>query len=330
MHLAQTENLSERSDIHWVNRHAFQLLVILLVLNQTAIGFAVYYHHWWLAAALVLTASHFAHGALIGFHEASHGLLRRQRWLNEFDGLLIGTLGFVSFTLYRVLHQWHHVHLATAKDEEFWPFTDPTTPRWLRVLVAVGELTCGLFVGAAVYFRCFIRKGSPIRSSRVRRRIWKEYAGAAIFWTVALSAVTYFGVWKYFLTVYFAPAFIAATLQSWRKYIEHVGMTGATVNGCTRSIVAKGPLGRLMALTLLHEPFHGVHHRHSTLPHPELPSRASVLEPSAPGERPPFRSYTHALGDLLRCLADPRIGEHWHHQPAPERKSGSEELAPSV
>ena len=330
MNPAQTEDLSERSEIHWVNRYAFPIVVYLLLLNQGAIAFAVYHGQWWIAAALVVTASHLAHGALIGFHEASHGLLRRQRWLNEFDGMLIGTLGCVSFTLYRVIHQWHHVHMATVKDEEFWPFTDPATPRWLRVLVAVGELTCGLFVGAAVYFRIFIRRGSPIRNQRVRRRIWMEYALSAVVWTVVLTAVAALGIWKYFLIVYFAPVFIAANLQSWRKYIEHVGMTGGTVNGCTRSVVAKGPFGRLMALTLLHEPFHGVHHIHATLRHPELPSRASALEPSAPGERPPFPSYAHALRDLLRALPDPRIGEQWHRQSAPERNGGSEELARSI
>src|SRR5215207_855099 len=104
--MSEAEALSERSEIHWVNRAAFQLIVILLVLNQLALGYAVYQGWYWLAVLLVLTGSHLMHGALIGFHEASHGLLRRLRWLNEFDGLVIGTLSLVSFSLYRVLHQW--------------------------------------------------------------------------------------------------------------------------------------------------------------------------------------------------------------------------------
>ena len=325
----QAEGLSERPEIHWIHREAFQFIVILLVLNMTAMGFAVHGGQWWLVALLILTGSHLMHGALIGFHEASHGLLRKQRWFNEFDGVLIGVLSLVSFSLYRVLHQWHHVHLATAKDEEFWPFTKPDTYRALRIATAIGELTIGMIVSPLIFFRCFVRSGSSIRNKRVRRRIWMEYALTAVFWTTVLVTVNHFGLWKYFLCMHFAPAFIAANLQSWRKYIEHLGMTGGTINGSTRSIIANGPVGRLVSLTLLHEPFHGVHHRHASLPHCELPSRAEVLQPNAPGELPPFRSYAHAAVHVLRSLADPRIGPQWNERREPEAETAQEELAPS-
>jgi fatty acid desaturase len=311
--MTTADELSERTPIHWINRAAFQLVVIILVLNLLAIGAAVYHEYFWVAALLVLTGGHFMHGALIGFHEASHGLLRRSRWLNEFDGVLIGVLSMVSFSLYRVLHQSHHVHLATAKDEEFWPFTDPSTPRWLRLTIAFSELTFGLIVGPAIFLRCFLRRGSPIRNRRVRRRIWFEYGLTAVFWTAVLGGVAYFGVWKYFLWMYVGPAWLAATLQSWRKYIEHVGMTGSTINGVTRSIVARGPMGRLVAFSLLHEPYHGVHHQHAGWAHPKLPGNAHLLEPKAPGERPPFRSYAAAFIDLLKSLRDPRMGPEWKH-----------------
>jgi fatty acid desaturase len=331
MSTEHAEGLSERPEIHWISREAFQFIVIMLVLNMSATGFAVHGGHWWLVTLLILTGSHLMHGALIGFHEASHGLLRKQRWFNEFDGVLIGVLSLVSFSLYRVLHQWHHVHLATAKDEEFWPFTKPETSRGLRVVTAIGELTFGIVVSPLILFRCFVRRNSSIRNKRVRRRIWKEYALTVAFWTTVLVLVNHFGVWKYFLCMHFAPAFIAANLQSWRKYIEHLGMTGGTINGSTRSIVANGFMGKLVSFTLLHEPFHGVHHRHATLPHCELPSRASVLQPNAPGERPPFRSYAHAAIDVLRNLGDPRIGAQWNERKeTSEEESGQDEFARSA
>ena len=56
-------------------------------------------------------------------------------------------------------------------------------------------------------------------------------------------------------------------------------MTGDTVNGSTRSIVAKSWLGRLVAFTLLHEPFHGVHHQRAGLPHSVLPQHVEKLQP---------------------------------------------------
>ena len=105
---------------------------------------------------------------------------------------------------------------------------------------------------------------------------------------------------------------MAANLQSWRKYIEHVGMTGDTVNGSTRSIVAKSWFGRLLAFSLLHEPFHGVHHQRAGLPHSVLPQYVEKLQPKKPGERTPYPSYRDALPDLLRSLVNPRVGPQWH------------------
>lgn len=295
----------------WIARQAFQLLLFVLLGVQAVLWWAVHFQHYWLAVPFVLIASHLMHGQLIGLHEASHGLLRKSRRLNEFDGVLIGTISFVSFSLYRAAHQLHHIHLGGPRDEEFWPFVEPGTPRWLRVLTAFGELTFGMFVSPLIFMRTFLRKGSPIRSPKVRRRVWTEWMLSVIFWSVALTAVAYFGVWKYFLWMYFAPAFIAGNLQSWRRYIEHVGMTGTTVNGITRSIVAETWWGRLVALSLLHEPFHGVHHKRAGIPHAKLPQFAFWLQPKEPGDYPPFPSYGHAFVHLLRSLGNPRIGAQW-------------------
>jgi len=132
-----------------------------------------------------------------------------------------------------------------------------------------------------------------------------------VFWTLILWAVATFGLWKYFIWMYLAPAVLAANLQSWRKYIEHVGMTGDTVNGSTRSIVSKSWMGRLVAFTLLHEPFHGVHHQRAGLPHSVLPQHVEALQPKKRGERPPYPGYRYALVELMRCLADPRVGPQW-------------------
>ncbi len=298
-------------DAPWMLRSAFQVLVIGLVATQGAIGAAVSHGWYWLAVPLVLLASHLMHGALIGLHEAAHGMLRKNRAFNEFDGILIGTLSFMSFSLYRAIHQTHHAHLTTERDCEFWPFVEPGTPRWARRLAAFIELNFGLFFTPFVFLRAFLMQPSPMRSKRVRRRVWAELILTAVVWTGVLSAVAVFGVWKYFLWMYFAPAFIAGNLQSWRKYIEHVGMTGASIRGCTRSIVADTWTGRFVAFTLLHEPLHGIHHLRAGLPHSELPQHVAKLQPTTLDEPVPFPSYRHALADLFRCLADPRVGSQW-------------------
>jgi fatty acid desaturase len=314
------ETMIEPHEPHWVSRAAFPVLVAIFGVTQAALFVSVRHHNYWLAVPLVLMSSHLMHGMLIGFHEASHSLLRKSRLLNEIDGVIIGVLSLMSFSLYRAAHQSHHAYLATERDEELWPFVVTGMPRWSRVLAAILELTFGLFFTPFLFLRAFLREGSPIRNKRLRRRIWFEFATTAFIWLSILATVAILDAWNYFLWLYLIPAWLAANMQSVRKYIEHVGLTGSTINSATRNIVADNWLGKLVSFTLLHEPFHGVHHRHSGLPHAELPQYVAELEPKSPDERPPFRSYSHAFVDLFRNLADPRVGGHWRGIVAPSRQ----------
>jgi fatty acid desaturase len=309
--ITNAEDLSEMHEPHWVSRGAFHVLVGVFFIIEVALGWALYQRSYWLALPLMLVCCHLMHGLLIGFHEASHGLLRTNRRLNEIDGIILGVFSFMSFSLYRAAHQTHHAYLATERDEELWPFVLPATARWTRVLAAFLELTAGLLFTPFIFLRSFLRAGSPIRSKRVRRRIWAELALIVGVWICILVAVARFDVWKYFLGMYLVPAYVAANLQSWRKYIEHVGLTGGTVKSSTRSIVSEGWTGRLLAFSLLHEPFHGVHHQRAGLPHAELPQHAAALDPTTPEERRPYPSYRSALLDLLRSLTDPQVGAQW-------------------
>lgn len=323
------KDFSELHEPHWVVRGAFQLLVFALVFTEVLLAYSVYRGWIWLAVPLILIASHLMHGTLIGLHEAAHGLLRKNRRFNEFDGVVIGTLSLMSFSLYRVVHQTHHAYLTTERDYEFWPLSQPSTPRWKRRLAAFFELNFGLFFGPFLFLRAFFKSSSAVRSKRVRRRVWAELGLIVVGFALLLAVVAAFGLWKYFLWLYLGPALIAANLQSWRKYIEHVGMTGDTVNGSTRSIVANTWVGRLVSFTLLHEPFHGVHHQSAGVPHSELPRHVDKLQPKNPGERPPFPSYRYALIDLMQSLADPRVGPQWQAVEAMGWRRGPFEDAPA-
>lgn len=311
---ASPSALHARSGPHWVSRAAFPVVSLSFFATQALLGIAVSCDNYWVAVPLALLSCHLMHGILIGFHEASHGILRKSRTLNNIDGIIIGIFSLMSFTLYRAAHQTHHSHLGTERDEELWPFVVPTMPRWARVLAAFCELFLGLVFTPFLFMRTFLRRGSPIRSKRVRRRIWMELLLAAVVWTVLVTAVAVFGWWKYFLWLYFIPAFVAANLQSWRKYIEHVGLTGSTIRSGTRSIVADDMMGKFLSFTLLHEPYHGVHHLRVGIPHAELPMHVDELQPETSDELPPFPSYRHAFAHLIGQLADPRVGSQWHRQ----------------
>jgi fatty acid desaturase len=300
---------------HWTARAAFPLISLVLLLAQSALGFVVYQAWYWLAVPLVLVVGHLMHGQLIGFHEASHGMLRKNRRLNEIDGVIIGLFSFMSFSLYRASHQTHHMHLGTERDEELWPFVRTDISRPARIFAAIMELTMGLLFTPFLFMRTFFRRDSPIRAKKVRRRIWAELILMVTVWTTVLIIVAYTGAWKYLLWMFLIPGWLAGNMQSVRKYIEHVGLYGSTPNGSTRSIVAKGWAGKLVSFTLLHEPYHGVHHQHAGVPHAELPNYEASLMPKSPDEQAPFPSYWRAFLHLFRSLGDPRVGAHWRTVP---------------
>ncbi len=190
-----TETLLEPQQPHWVSRAAFPVLTAVFFLNQAALVAALYFRSIWFTIPLVLTASHLMHGMLIAFHEASHGLLRKSRRLNEIDGIIIGIFSFMSLSLYRAAHQLHHAYLATERDIELWPFVIPGKPRWFRVVAAILELNVGLFYTPFLFIRTFLRAGSPIRNKRLRRRIWQELALTAGVWFCISAALACSGAW---------------------------------------------------------------------------------------------------------------------------------------
>lgn len=265
----------------------------------------------WLIIPLILLSSHFMHAMLIAFHEAAHGNLRASKWHNEFDGQIVGMISLTPFTLYRALHQKHHVNLATEKDLELWPFVDPQQPLWWRRLAAFLELNFGFFYTPFLFWRVFLQKPSAVTNKSVRKRVWREAAGMVALWGTILGLVAWFGVWDWFLVLYFIPAFIAGNMQSWRKYIEHVGLSGNTGRSATRSIIVETAPGRLLALSLLHQPLHGVHHVKSSIPYEELPDNIGLIEPQDEGDTAPFPNYRSAVADLLGRLRDPRVGSQW-------------------
>jgi fatty acid desaturase/ABC-type phosphate/phosphonate transport system substrate-binding protein len=266
---------------------------------------------WWFTWPLVLIVAHLMHGHLIAFHEAAHGSLCPDHRLNDILGLFIGMFSFMSLSLYRAAHHSHHSYLGTERDEELWPFVVPSMPRWRRCLAVVSELFLGLVYTPLLFLRSLIRSDSVIRNRNRRRRIWMEIWLIASVWSAVLSIVAFANAWNYLLVMYLIPASLAGCMQSLRKYIEHMGMTGSTVLGSTRSIVDPGLLGRLLAFTLFHEPFHGVHHKYARLPHAALPQFREDLEPAGPPELPPFLTYRQALLDMLPSLLDPKVGSQW-------------------
>jgi fatty acid desaturase len=317
MHMIAKNPAHASHEEPWPCRTSFTWVIIGTYSSAALLAWCMYQYvsghtaFLWLLVPLMLVSSHFMHAMLIGYHEAAHGNLRKWKWLNDFDGQLVGMISLTPFTLYRALHQKHHVNLATVKDLELWPFVDPQQPLWWRRTAAFLELNFGFFYTPYLFWRVFLENPSPVTNKTVRKRIWIETAGMILLWTTTLSLVAWFNVWNWFLVLYFIPAFIAGNMQSWRKYIEHVGLSGNSARSATRSIIVETTPGRFVALSLLHQPLHGVHHAKSSIPCDELVDHVGLIEPKDEGDTTPFPNYRSAFVDLMKRLRDPRVGAQW-------------------
>jgi fatty acid desaturase len=265
----------------------------------------------WAVVPLIVIIAHLMHCHLLALHEAAHGTLCPKRWLNEGIGIVVGAFSYMSLSLFQVVHHSHHAYLTTERDEELWPFVLPGIPRWLRIMTAGCELVLGLLFTPFLFLRAFLRKNSSIQNPAVRRRIWGELAFTATCSAGALAAVAWWNLWYYWVMLYLVPALLAGSMQSLRKYTEHMGLMGSTILESTRSVVATGAFGRLLAFTMFNEPFHGIHHKYARLPQMVLPEFTDLLEPITHQEVAPYPSYYQALCDMVRSLGNPRIGAQW-------------------
>lgn len=300
-------------DLHKPGWAAYRLALVYTVAFFAllfGIAWAVDEGQYAVLVPLVLAQAFVMHAYLIAFHEAAHGALCPIGPINGYLGRVTGLFSFMSLTLYRAAHHWHHAYIGDVRDEEFWPLNDPAAGKGKRRLAAFLELFFGLLWTPFLFLRSFLRRDSAIREPAVRRMIWAELIAMALFSGVAVFAVLWFGVLPAFVAGYLVPAFIAGNVQSWRKYIEHVGLTGRRAVSLTRSVRNPSRVGRLISWLLFQEPYHDVHHLYPKVPQESLPVVAAAENP-VPPELPVFPNYTAALRDLLRDLGDPKFGKAW-------------------
>jgi fatty acid desaturase len=265
---------------------------------------------WWpLTVVCWCVCAHVGHSKLIAFHEASHGTLNPKWRVNEFQGIMLGTTILVPLSVYRLVHGRHHAYIGTESDLEFWPFVNPGTARWKRVLAAIGELFFGFFYTPIVFLHGVLA-AHRVPPAQKRRIIW-EYAIIALVWPTVLYVVHTNGWWEPFLVGYGVQALIAGNLQSVRKFTEHLGLMGDTILTTTRTVVDKRLYGEAMSRSMLRIDYHGTHHRYAKVPYYHLPAATPFVYDGRVEHVPLFPNYWSAMLDMARCLGNPRIGAQW-------------------
>lgn len=265
---------------------------------------------WWPLTALVWgLIAWMDHAALTRLHEAAHGMLDRRRWLNELQGLVIGTASLTPLSVYRYVHARHHAHLGRERDPEFWPYNLPWTPRAVRLLYAWSELAFGWLLTPVLYS---LRTAASWRivPRRQRPRILAEWALLLAAWAGLLALLEAKGWWGGFLLAHLIPAWLAGTMQTIRKFTEHLGMFGHGILAMTRTVAYRGPIGRAASASQLHVEHHAAHHRYARIPYDVLPEATEIVYADAPAGRL-FPTHLHAFLDMAPHLLNPRVGPQW-------------------
>ena len=131
-----------------------------------------------------------------------------------------------------------------------------------------------------------------------------------VAWTSALTIVISNGWWTGFVVGFVVPAWAAGTVQTLRKFTEHLGMHGASILAMTRTVAYRGRVGRAASRSQLHVDHHGTHHRYARIPFTDLPEATEIVYGESEAS-PLFRSHLAAARDMLPHLLDPKVGPQW-------------------
>ena len=154
-----------------------------------------------------------------------------------------------------------------------------------------------------IYGRIYFHRDSPVKSAEVRRAIRREYVAIVAVWTVVWTMTTWNGHWPEHLRAVLLPMYLAAFLQTGRKFTEHLGMASCDPLLGTRTVVPRKWLLRLSSFLNFDIFVHGPHHRHPRLVHTRLEDKLEEYRRENPTvEYPAFDRYWRATLDMLPAL----------------------------
>jgi fatty acid desaturase len=218
-------------------------------------------------------------------------------------------VALTPLSVYRSVHARHHAHLGRERDPEFWPYNLPRAARWVRLVYAWSELAAGWLLTPVLYsVRTAASWGSVPRLQR--RRLIAEWAVLIVAWGGLLVLVDAKGWWEGFVVTHLVPAWLAGTMQTIRKFTEHLGMFGEGIIAMTRTVAYRGQIGRAASASQLHVEHHATHHRHARIPYYVLPEATDLIDVEGSGGRL-FGNHVQAFLDMAPHLLDPRVGPQW-------------------
>ena len=236
------------------------------------------------ATAFVVVATR-QHALLMLYHDAVHGLLARDRRLNDAAiNLFVGVPFLLPVEVFRPLHIRHHRHLGQADDPErtilfadqHWRY------RALPAATLLRQVLADLFLLNGVRTLLAWRARTP------RLRVSTDTWMVALAWAVLLCTLLAHsaGIVALALALWFGPVLtLTNLLQKVRSFSEHGGGNDATGPGHEWTYSWRpGPLGRLFIW-----PYninrHREHHAQPDVPWHGLPHVSGAREGELAGDR---------------------------------------------
>ena len=218
------------------------------------------------------------HGLAILMHDATHyRFLKNRKWNDLLSNIFTMYPIFTSIETYRRNHLAHHQHLNTDDDPDWVAklgkrgFTFPQSQK--EFLLMLGSYLV-LYQGImdAIWF--FKRFGSDT-GKRAKRQ--EPLLPRIIFYVVLFSALTFFGIWKYYLLFWIVPYLSTFFMfQYIRSVAEHFGgLTYDNLLTATRTV--KPTLLEQFFIAPHEVGYHLEHHLYPGVPFYNLPKLHHLL-----------------------------------------------------
>ncbi|MEZ4702381.1 MAG: fatty acid desaturase [Rhodothermales bacterium] len=210
------------------------------------------------------------HSLAIFAHEATHGILFKNRFLNRWVGFFAGLPAFVSVTSYRVVHMEHHNH--TGKDRDPDEFTNAVPNPALR---RVAFFLWLVFGGPYYIFIHVPMMAWKLAKPTERRDMIVEYALITLIFATVITYLAQIGRMDVFLNGWAYPVLVAMIFVNVRGVAEHMMTEKTDEFTATRTMISN----QMVSFFMNNLNYHLEHHLIPNVPWYRLQELHDVLEP---------------------------------------------------
>jgi len=218
------------------------------------------------------------HALAILMHDASHfRFLKNRKWNDLVTNYLTMYPIFTSIEIYRSNHLRHHQHLNTEEDPDWVAklgnraFTFPKSRTEFLLTVASYLALYQGIMDAVWFLKRFNTKDKKTVITTENKAL------KVLFYILFFGALTYFGIWKYFLIFWIVPYFSTFFMfQYIRSVAEHFGEL-AYENNLSASRTVKATLIEQFFLAPHNVGYHLEHHLYPGVPFYHLPKLHELL-----------------------------------------------------